>query len=244
MVDIKEFESLYCDIFERNGLKEYISDQNIELFHRLTKRMLEVNAVMNLTALDTPEKIIPLHYTDCALAVDRFPEGATVADVGCGGGFPTLPLAILRPDLQITGIDSTGKKVQYVADTAKLLGLDNVKTMTARAEELGRDPAWRETFDVVTSRAVARMNLLDELCMPLCRVGGRLIFLKGAAGQAEVAEAAVGIARLGGGVPACEDMTLYTTGETEARTLVTIEKTAETPREFPRSFGQIKKRPL
>lgn len=244
MISIKEFESLYCAIFERNGLKEYKRDQNIELFYRLTERMLEVNAVMNLTALDTPEKIIPLHYADCALAVDRFPKGATVADVGCGGGFPTLPLAILRPDLQITGIDSTGKKVQYVADTAKLLGLDNVKTLTARAEELGRDPAWRETFDVVTSRAVARMNLLDELCMPLCRVGGKLIFLKGAAGQAEVAEAAEGIVRLGGWVPACENMTLYTTEETEARTLVTIEKTAETPREFPRSFGQIKKRPL
>lgn len=244
MLDKIQFTALFERIFKVNGLEDYNNDRNIELFYRLTERMLEVNAVMNLTALDTPEKIIPLHYADCALAVDRFPKGATVADVGCGGGFPTLPLAILRPDLQITGIDSTGKKVQYVADTAKLLGLDNVKTLTARAEELGSDPAWRETFDVVTSRAVARMNLLDELCMPLCRVGGKLIFLKGAAGQAEVAEAAVGIVRLGGGVPACENMTLHTTEESEARTLVTIEKTAETPREFPRSFGQIKKRPL
>lgn len=244
MMSIKEFESLFCDMFEKNRLKEYIRDRNIELFYRLTERMLEVNAVMNLTALDTPEKIIPLHYADCGLAADRIPQDATVADVGCGGGFPTLPLAILRPDLHITGIDSTGKKVQYVAETARLLGLKNVRTLTGRAEELGRDPAWRETFDVVTSRAVARMNLLDELCMPLCRLGGRLVFLKGAAGQDETNEATAGIARLGGGVPTCEDMTLYTMKETESRTLVTIEKIAETPREFPRSFGQIKKRPL
>lgn len=244
MVSIKEFESLFCGIFEKNGLKAYINDRNLELFYRLTERMLEVNAVMNLTALDTPEKIIPLHYADCALVADKFPQGATVVDVGCGGGFPTLPLAILRPDLHITGIDSTGKKVQYVAETAKLLGLENVRTVTGRAEELGRDPAWRETFDVVTSRAVARMNLLDELCMPLCRVGGRLVFLKGAAGRVETAEATAGMARLGGGAPTCENMTLYTMQETETRTLVTIEKIAETPREFPRGFGQIKKRPL
>lgn len=243
-MDLSSFETLFRSIFEQNSLSHYATNENIEKFFTLTRHMMSVNAVMNLTALDTPEKIVPLHYADCALAADQFPAGARVADVGCGGGFPTLPLAILRPDLSITAIDSTAKKVRYVADTAALLGLSRVETLVGRAEELGRDPALRESFDVVTSRAVARLNLLDELCMPLCRVGGRLVLLKGSAGLEELSEASYGLSRLGAGAPLATSLSLYTTTSPESRTLLTIPKLSPTPREFPRPFGQIKKRPL
>lgn len=238
------FDRLFKTVFAANGLERYVNDATIASFYTLTERMMSVNAVMNITALDTPEKIIPLHYADCALAAACFPETATVADVGCGGGFPTLPLAILRPDLHITAIDSTGKKVAYVAETARLLGLENIETLTARAEELGHDPARREHFDVVTSRAVARLNVLDELCLPLCRVGGQLILLKGAAGPNELEEARYGIRHLGGDEPVCREMTLYTPGEPEQRTLICVQKAGPTPENYPRGFGQIKKRPL
>ena len=123
MTNENEFETLFQEVFHKNELDAYISEKTIRLFTDLTDRMVETNRVMNITALTTPEKIIPLHYVDCALIAGRIPENAKVADVGCGGGFPTLPLAILRPDLTITAIDSTEKKVRYVAETAKALGL-------------------------------------------------------------------------------------------------------------------------
>ena len=243
-IDKTVFDALFLNVFQANGLEKYVTEAGMDVFRRLTERMLTVNAVMNLTALTTIEKIIPLHYADCALIADRFPLGASVADVGCGGGFPTLPVAILRPDLHITAIDSTDKKVRYVNETACLLGLSNVCGVTARAEELGRDSEKRESFDVVVSRAVARMNVLNELCYPLCRIGGTVLFLKGAAGQDELDEAAVGIQRLGGDEPVLETYALDTMGELETRTLVTIQKRRATPPEFPRVFGQIRKRPL
>lgn len=238
------FTPLFRAVFRANHLESYTKPAIVDKFRALTDRLLAVNAVMNLTALDTPEKIIPLHYADCALIADRIPAGATVADVGCGGGFPTFPLAILRPDLHITAIDSTGKKIKYVEETAQLLDLANIRAVTARAEELGRDAAWREHFDLVTSRAVARLSLLDELCLPLCRVGGALLLLKGAAGLEELDEARAGIRRLGGGEAVGETLTLDTLTDREARTLITVPKVEPTPREFPRQFGQIRKRPL
>ncbi len=244
MINSTDFTRLFTAVFSANNLNAYIQQPIIDAFQTLTARLTEVNAVMNLTALTTPEKIIPLHYADCALTADCFPAGASVADVGCGGGFPTFPLAILRSDLQITAIDSTGKKIKYVQETASLLGLSNVRAVTARAEELGRDAAWRERFDVVTSRAVARLNLLDELCLPLCRVGGSLLLLKGAAGMEELEEARDGIRRLGGGEAVGERLTLDTLTDREERVLISACKQAPTPREFPRQFGQIRKRPL
>lgn len=196
------FTPLFQAVFRANHLESYTKPAIVDKFRALTDRLLAVNAVMNLTALDTPEKIIPLHYADCALIADRIPAGATVADVGCGGGFPTFPLAILRPDLHITAIDSTGKKIKYVEETAQLLGLANIRAVTARAEELGRDAAWREQFDLVTSRAVARLSLLDELCLPLCRAGGGAAAPEGCGGAGRTGRGTRGnpaFGRRGGG---------------------------------------------
>lgn len=239
-----QFSALFAEICEKNGLQKYVTPEITAQFDRLTELMLETNRVMNVTALTTPEKIVPLHYADCLMIADRIPEGATVADVGCGGGFPTLPLAIVRPDLTIVGIDSTDKKVRYVQRTAEALGLSNVHTKAARAEELAHDPTTRESFDVVISRAVARLNVLDELCLPLVKVGGQFIAMKGAAGQTELDEATHGIGRLGGEVAVSEAYRVSLQTETEDRVLIIANKTAPTPREFPRPFGNIKKKPL
>ena len=244
MMENTQFSALFAEICKKNGLERYIFTEIAEQFERLTDLMLETNRVMNVTALTTIEKIIPLHYADCLKIADRIPAGATVADVGCGGGFPTLPLALVRPDLTIVGIDSTDKKVRYVQRTADALGLSNVRTMAARAEELAHDTAIRESFDVVISRAVARLNVLNELCLPLVAVGGQFMAMKGAAGQAELDEAAHGMARLGAEIRTSEAYQIHLSSESEERVLIIAKKIAVTPREFPRPFGNIKKKPL
>ena len=242
-MDKQEFSVCFGEIFAKNGLQEYITDEHIEKFYALTEIMVETNRVMNITALTTPEKIIPLHYADCVMAARYIPEGATVLDVGCGGGFPILPLAIVRPDLKLTGLDSTDKKVQYVAKTAEKLGL-RIKTLSGRAEELARDPAYRESFDVAISRAVARLNVLDELCLPFVRQDGLFLAMKGAAGQEEATEATAGIAKLGGKILQIEAYKLHLNTETEDRTAICIQKADKTPANYPRPFGNIKKKPL
>ena len=134
---MSQFEKLFTEIFRKNGLENYIRNDTVQKFEKLTEIMIRTNAVMNITALTTMEKIIPLHYADCVKIADRIPEGASVIDVGCGGGFPILPLAIVRPDLKITGLDSTDKKVRYVQSTADELEL-KISTISARAEDAAK----------------------------------------------------------------------------------------------------------
>lgn len=240
---MSQFKELFTEIFQKNGLEAYIRDDIIEKFEKLTEIMIRTNAVMNITALTTIEKIIPLHYADCVKIAERIPEGATVIDIGCGGGFPILPLAIVRPDLKITGLDSTDKKVRYVHNTANELGL-KINTLSSRAEDAAKTAGYRDTFDIAISRAVARMNLLDELCMPFVQVGGAFIAMKGAAGQEELDEAKNGIQKLGGEIARMDEYDLYTGNEDEKRTIIEITKLKATPKEFPRGFGAIKKKPL
>ena len=237
------FESIFIDIFEKNGLQDYINEYNIKKFQQLTDMMISTNSVMNITALTTREKIIPLHYADCAKIASEIPQGARVIDVGCGGGFPILPLAILRPDLQMTGLDSTDKKIKYVQKTGNELGL-KIRSVSGRAEEIAKMPAHREQYDVVVSRAVARLNVLDELCIPFVKPGGLLLAMKGSAGREELEEAGIGIKRLGGNVKDVTEYDLITCDEDEKRILIKIEKVAATPTEFPRTFGAMKKKPL
>lgn len=244
-MEFSQFKSLFTEIFQLNLLESYIANENIEKFYDLTRLMLEKNAVMNITAIRDVEKIIPLHYADCAMIAPYIPQNTNVMDIGCGGGFPTLPLAIIRPDITIIGVDSTEKKVKYVADTAKALGLSNVSTISARAEELVHMPNMRESFDVVTSRAVARLNILNELCMPFLKVGGQFIVMKGAAGQEELQEACGGIKTLGGQVVLNQSTNLILHEmEKEKRVIVVVNKIMSTPSQYPRQFGQIKKKPL
>jgi 16S rRNA (guanine527-N7)-methyltransferase len=237
------FETLFRDIFEKNNLENYITDENIRQFEKLTEIMLETNQNMNITAITELEKVIPLHYADCVKVAEYIPQNATVLDVGCGGGYPILPLAIVRPDLRITGLDSTEKKIKYVQKTADQLGL-HVQTMAARAEDVAKMSDFRENYDVVIGRAVARLNVLDELCLPFVKIGGRFMAMKGLAGREEYGEAVTGVQRLGGELEDLKEYELALLEGSEKRTLITIRKIASTPREFPRTFGAIKKKPL
>jgi len=224
-------------VFAECGFLQYAEGEKGEKFALLFEELIAFNNITNLTAITECEEVALRHFADSLTAADKIPEGATVIDVGCGGGFPTLPLAIARPDLAITALDSTAKKLVFVENMAKKLSL-NVKTLAARAEET---PEYRESFDVATSRAVARMNLLTELCLPLVKVGGRFVAMKGASGREELSEAEDGIVKLGGNVTDVDAFTLLSAGE---RVLITVKKTSPTPPAYPRPWGKIKKKPL
>lgn len=226
---------LIKSLFTEYGMARY--HDKAEAFAILLKELIAFNEHTNLTAITEPREIIIRHFIDCLTVADEIPEGASVIDVGCGGGFPTLPLAIARGDLAITALDSTAKKLTFVEGMAKKLSL-NIKTLPKRAEEI---PECREKFDVCVSRAVARMNLLTELCLPQTKVGGKFIAMKAQSGEEELTEALGGIEKLGGKVIKTRAFTLADAGE---RYLITVEKIAPTPATYPRPWGKIKKKPL
>ena len=229
--------SIIRKVFAECGMPQYAEGEKGEKFAVLFDELIAFNNVTNLTAITECEEVALRHFADSLTAADKIPVGATVIDVGCGGGFPTLPLAIARPDLAITALDSTAKKLVFVENMARKLSL-NVKTLAARAEEI---PECRESFDIATSRAVARMNLLTELCLPLVKVGGKCVAMKGASGKEELAEAEGGITKLGGTVTGVDAFTLLSAGE---RVIITVDKVAPTPSAYPRPWGKIKKKPL
>ena len=242
------YKAIHERVFTENGLTDCLGAGDVsretEGFWRLTEHMLAVNETMNLTAVRDVESVVYLHYADSLKIVDAISSGATVCDVGCGGGFPSLPLAIVRPDLRILAIDSTEKKVRYVAETAKMLGIDDVLTAKSlRAEEFGQGEG-RERFDVVTARAVSNLRMLSELCLPLARVGGIFLSMKGANWEAELSDAANAIAVLGGEVESSKTFELRNGEKAEQRCLLVIRKVRPTPEKYPRAWGKIKSKPL
>ncbi len=233
-------------ILIQNNLQCFCEQQTLARLAQLTDALIEANQTMNLTAISDPHEIAVKHIADSLLIAKHLPQGARILDVGCGGGFPCLPLAAARPDLQITALDSTAKKLDFVARTARLLGVDSThfSPLCGRAEELGNDPAYRERFDVVCARAVARLPVLCELCIPFVRIGGVFLSMKGAQGLEELEEAKHAIPTLGANLQKMENLSLLGGNEPQQRFLFVLQKTTKTPRNYPRPFAQIRKKPL
>ena len=242
-MDFSEFHAHLDNIFSTNGACEHASREKAEKFYALTTRMLEVNEHMNLTAITEPRAVILRHYLDSLQIEPLLPHGASICDVGCGAGFPSLPLAICRPDLKITSLDSTAKRIRYVQETADMLGCQNLHAITARAEEAGKG-AHREKYDICTARAVAALPVLAELCLPLVRVGGKFLAMKARRGEEEWESAASAVAQLGGKLIARHAVTLSFEGEQDERIIFEIQKVKPTPAGFPRPFAKITKKPL
>lgn len=248
MIEKSKFFAKVCSVFEKNGLDRYISDEILEKFYLLTEIMLETNEKMNITAITDIDAVIERHYADSLLMLSAdIGEGAKILDVGCGGGFPSFPIAIARPDVTVTGLDSTAKKTAYVNETAKKLELSNLTAISARAEELAFESEMREKFDVVTARAVASLPILSELCLPFVRVGGKFVALKSKTADEELQIARKGIEKLGGRIEKVEKTALRSLieGEEDAeRTIISVKKVAHTEVKYPRVYAQIKKKPL
>ena len=226
----------------KQGLTELGLDASkSETLARFADLMLQKNEVMNLTRITEPTAVAQLHLLDSAMLLKYADfRGKTVADVGTGAGFPGMPLRILEPDFDLTLLDSLGKRVDWLNETCETLNLGRVACVHARAEEFAAEK--REAFDLVTSRAVANLQILAELCLPLVKVGGQFLAMKSIESEDEIAEAKNAIKTLGGKIVKVEDYTIPTSDVTHR--LVIIEKIAPTPARYPRAFAKIKKAPL
>ena len=236
----------YCKlVFESNPTLPTISQENAQKLFDLTSIMVETNKSMNLTAIKDEESIVLRHYADSLMISKYIPKGSTVLDVGCGAGFPTLPLAIFRPDISITALDSTAKRIDYVNRAAKHLDLKNVCGIAARAEELANDRQYRERFDIATARAVAALPILAELCIPFVKIDGYFVAMKGQRGDEELLASKNAITKCGGALLSHDQTPLRAPdGSEESRSIFSIRKVASTPREFPRHYSKISKKPL
>lgn len=234
---------IFQDIFSTN-LKQVgitLSDTQISQFVQYYELLTETNKVMNLTALTEPKDVAVKHFIDSLTVYDNTMHNATMADVGTGAGFPGVPLKIFDPTIKLTLLDSLAKRLKFLDTLTAELGLQNVTTVHARAEDAGKDKNLREQFDFVTARAVARLNVLAEFCLPLVKVGGKFIAMKGDA-QDEIAEAENAIKLLGGKIIEIKNIKLPNLDD--KRTLVIVEKIKTTPNKYPRKAGTATKEPL
>lgn len=231
-------EHILSEGFEAMGLKP--DEKTIERLRCYYELLEERNKVMNLTAISGEEDCARLHFLDSSaplLAADM--RGKSVIDVGTGAGFPGLPLKIMEPSISLTLLDSLDKRIKFLAEVCAETGLEDVQCIHGRAEECGER---RESYDFAVSRAVARLSMLCEFCLPYVKVGGAFLALKGPAVTEELEEAKKAISILGGKV---ERVFEYAVPGTELRhNIVIIRKVAPTPKKYPRRFAMMKKSPL
>ena len=209
-----------------------------ETLCRFGCELIEQNKVMNLTAITEPEAVARLHLLDCLTVLKCADlKGKTLIDVGCGAGFPGVPVAIACPEAKVTLLDSLGKRMNWLQTVLPQLGVD-AQCITARAEEAVTQH--REKFDIATSRAVARLNILLELTAPYVKVGGAVVALKGSAAREELAEAEGAVKKLGLKLEQIRDFTI----DGASHSIILLRKVAPTPTQYPRRYAKIKQFPL
>lgn len=226
---------------EKLGLP--LSEFQMEQFATYFELLVEWNQKMNLTAITELQEVYLKHFYDSITLAfsDTFEPQGKLCDVGSGAGFPSIPLKIVFPDLEITIVDSLNKRITFLSTLVEALELKGVSLYHDRAETFGQNKEYRESFDFVTARAVARLNVLTELCVPLVKRDGYFFALKAAKSDEELVEAKPAIALLGGKLIQAEDVSLPN-GDT--RHIITIQKKKETPKKYPRKPGLPNKQPL
>ena len=223
-----------------------LNAQQLAQYQQYYERLVAVNEHMNLTAITERDEVYLKHFYDSLTLAWAYPELQTeelhMIDVGAGAGFPSLPLKIAFPQLQITIIDALNKRINFLRDLVKELGLEGVTVEHARAEEFGNKTApAREQYDVATARALARLNVLGELTLPFVKVGGVLLAMKGSAADEELAEAKKAIATLGAEIGDQIDVSLP---NGDPRSVIVIKKVKNTPKKYPRKPGDPVRKPL
>lgn len=218
-----------------------LSEKQLNQFESYFKFLIEYNEVVNLTAITDKEEVYIKHFYDSILLskVIDLNTVSSMCDVGAGAGFPSIPLKILYPDLKVTIVDGLDKRIKFLNLLCDKLGISGVNLVHGRAEDYAKNH--RESFDLVTARAVARFNILNELCIPLVKVGGYFISMKGKNAQEEIDEGN-SLAILNGKIIRQEEY--YLPKEESRRVLIVIEHFKECLKKYPRSFAAIKKNPL
>lgn len=231
-----------------NALKDQgieLSEVQIGQFNTYYKMLVEWNEKINLTAVTEKEEVYLKHFYDSItpLFYADIEEGASLCDVGAGAGFPSIPMKIIRPDLKVTIVDSLNKRINFLNELTAVLGLDKIHLVHDRAETFGNHKAdARHMFDVVTARAVAQLNVLSELCLPLVRTGGQFIVMKGKKAQEELDESKFALDLLGGELTKVHQLSLPK--EESDRYIMIIDKKRKTPKKYPRKPGTPNKSPL
>lgn len=222
----------------------HLSPEQLEQFNRYYQLLVEWNEKMNLTAITDEEEVYLKHFYDSLSAAFYFDFSGSLAicDVGAGAGFPSIPLKIAFPDIQVTIVDSLNKRITFLNHLANELQLSNVHFFHDRAETFGKLPEHREQYDVVMARAVARMSVLSELCLPLVKVGGAFLAMKAASAQDELQSSHKALKVLGGRLR--EDHSFLLPMEESERTIMVIDKIQATPKKYPRKPGTPNKSPI
>lgn len=232
----------------RDFLKEKLLNENLpadelclDRFMKYNELLLDWNEKINLTAITEPSEVVIKHFIDSVAAKEYLPSGAKVIDVGAGAGFPSLPLKLVRDDLDILMLDSLNKRVNFLNEVIGELSLKNITAVHGRAEELSKKGA-RESFDACVSRAVAKLSVLCEYCLPFVKVGGAFLAYKGPAPDEEIAESKRAISVLGGEIAQTHEYVLPDSDITH--TIIVIKKVRQTPPKYPRNSGKISKSPI
>ena len=219
-----------------------LNELQIEQFNKYYNLLIEKNKIMNLTAITEHDEVYIKHFLDSLFITKAINNNNpyTILDVGSGAGFPSIPLAIVDKNANVTIIDALNKRINFLNDLVKYIGINNVIAYHKRAEEYAVEK--RESFDYVTARAVARLNVLSELCLPLVKIGGYFIAMKGQGGKEELDEAKNAVKILGGSVERIIEVSLP--DDLGKREIILIKKIKPTSNKYPREFKKIKERPL
>ncbi len=233
----------------KQNMKQYakkigivLEEEQIEQFYQYEKLLLIWNEKINLTAITKPEEIILKHFIDSITIAKYIGANKTLIDVGTGAGFPGIPLKIIRKDIQITLLDSLNKRVQFLNEIIKQLELKEIETIHGRVEEFGKNKKYREKFDYATSRAVANLTTLSEYLLPLVKIEGKCICMKGSTVKEEIDQSQKAIAILGGKI---EEIEAFQLPESDIdRHIVLLRKIKQTPAKYPRKPGTPSKEPI
>lgn len=238
MTDLLNFKDILIHAFTSNGFCP--SEVQLSKFIKYYENLSTANKLMNLTTITEPSDVIYKHFLDSIIPAKHIPLGSNVADIGSGAGFPGIPLKIMSPDLSITLIESTKKKANFIQSIIDDLNLTDCIVVPDRAEAIGRDEKYRGSFDIVTARALAPLNVLLEYAMPLLKIGGSFISYKGPNYTDEITDAASAAKALGAEFIIAEERSLLDA----SRLIIIYKKIKEIGSKYPRNTSQIVKKPL
>ena len=239
-MEFNEFKEKMIINVDKLGIT--LSEIQLKQFYNYMNLLIEWNKKINLTAITEPNEIILKHFVDSLTISKYISDGTRVVDVGTGAGFPGIPLKIYRQDIEITLLDSLQKRINFLDEVIRELNLEKIETIHSRVEDFGKDKRYREKFDIATSRAVANLATLSEFLLPLVKVGGKVISMKGSLIEEELENSKNAIKILGGKIERVDEFDLPNSDI--SRNIVLINKIKETPNKYPRKAGEPSKKPL